>query len=163
MKTTFFILFALFCFGSAKSQSVSPEVYSTSGDYFTGTNATLSWTIGESVIETYSGSNAIITQGFQQSSYSVTSIEEAPDNEYQISVYPNPASRTLTLSVGVDEMPEIISAEIIDLQGKVLFHQEIKENTTQIDLNHFASSTYFLKITGKDGKLLKSFRIQKIN
>ncbi|MCH8318269.1 MAG: hypothetical protein IIA88_07200 [Bacteroidetes bacterium] len=77
MKKTFFILFALFCFGSAKSQSLSPEVYSTSGDYFTGTNATLSWTIGESIIETFSGSNAIITQGFQQSSWSVTSIRRS--------------------------------------------------------------------------------------
>ncbi|MCH8318910.1 MAG: hypothetical protein IIA88_10535, partial [Bacteroidetes bacterium] len=40
----------LFCF-TGISQSVAPQVYATSGGHYTGTNAQLSWTIGEPVIE----------------------------------------------------------------------------------------------------------------
>lgn len=48
------------------AQSVSPEVISSSGDYFEGVNASLSWTLGEIATETYSAGNIILTQGFQQ-------------------------------------------------------------------------------------------------
>ncbi|MCD4697881.1 MAG: hypothetical protein K8S16_16775 [Bacteroidales bacterium] len=48
------------------SQSVSPEVVSSAGDYFEGANASLSWTLGEIATETYTSGNIILTQGFQQ-------------------------------------------------------------------------------------------------
>ncbi len=48
------------------AQSVSPEVISSSGDYFEGPNASLSWTLGEIATETYTAGNIILTQGFQQ-------------------------------------------------------------------------------------------------
>jgi len=48
------------------AQSVSPEVVSSAGDYFEGTNASLSWTLGEIATETYSNGTNILTQGFQQ-------------------------------------------------------------------------------------------------
>ncbi len=47
-------------------QSLSPEVISTSGDYFENTNASLSWTLGETVTETFANGNIFLTQGFQQ-------------------------------------------------------------------------------------------------
>jgi len=48
------------------AQSVSPEVISSSGDYFEGANASLSWTLGEIATETLSAGDIILTQGFQQ-------------------------------------------------------------------------------------------------
>ena len=48
------------------AQSVSPEVISSSGDYFEGPNASLSWTLGEIATETFTSGNIILTQGFQQ-------------------------------------------------------------------------------------------------
>lgn len=47
-------------------QSLNPEVISTSGDYFENSNASLSWTLGETVTETFENSNFFLTQGFQQ-------------------------------------------------------------------------------------------------
>jgi hypothetical protein len=50
--------------------SLNLEVISSAGDYFApeGSNITLSWTMGEPVIETFApqGSTVILTQGFQQ-------------------------------------------------------------------------------------------------
>jgi len=49
-----------------QAQSVSPEVVATAGDYYEGTNVSLSWTLGELATETYTNGNVILTQGFQQ-------------------------------------------------------------------------------------------------
>lgn len=49
------------------AQSVSPEVISSSGDYYQGVNASLSWTLGEIATETFTAGDVILTQGFQQS------------------------------------------------------------------------------------------------
>ncbi|MCX6271101.1 MAG: T9SS type A sorting domain-containing protein [Bacteroidetes bacterium] len=65
MKKLFTILFVLFCL-SAYCQSVSPWVTASAGGYFEGTNITQSWTLGETVIETFYGSTIVLTQGFQQ-------------------------------------------------------------------------------------------------
>ena len=49
------------------AQSIERDVVASSGDYFEGTNASLSWTLGEIATETYTAGNIILTQGFQQS------------------------------------------------------------------------------------------------
>jgi len=64
-KITFFYL-ALFISMGVFSQTLSPEVNASAGDYYTNANGSLSVTIGETVIETFIGTSAILTQGFQQ-------------------------------------------------------------------------------------------------
>ena len=59
-----FVAFLLPAFLMA--QSVSPEVVSSAGDYYEGSNGSLSWTLGEIATETYSNGTNILTQGFQQ-------------------------------------------------------------------------------------------------
>ncbi|MCF8370293.1 MAG: T9SS type A sorting domain-containing protein [Bacteroidales bacterium] len=54
-------------FFNANGQSVSPNVVAGSGDFYESANASISWTLGETVIKTLEGQNAILTQGFQQS------------------------------------------------------------------------------------------------
>mgnify|MGYP000173391043 CR=1 FL=1 len=154
------VIFLNLCF----AQSVAPEVHAASGEHFANANAMLSWTIGENLIETFSGTNAILTQGFQQSLYTITSIEEAADNNYQWSVYPNPVPGIIIIqSAAGNDISVTFSAEIIDLQGKILFHQNFEGTVFQIDISQFANSTYFLKIADTNGKSLKTFKIQKIN
>jgi hypothetical protein len=51
----------------ASGQTLSPTVISTAGDYYTGTAATLSVTIGEPVVETYTSGSNVLSTGFQQS------------------------------------------------------------------------------------------------
>jgi len=50
------------CFFNAKAQ----QVIASSGGYFESENLSLSWTLGEPVIETFSNGDLILTQGFQQ-------------------------------------------------------------------------------------------------
>ncbi|MBT3209063.1 MAG: T9SS type A sorting domain-containing protein [Bacteroidetes bacterium] len=48
------------------SVGFSQEIISTSGDYFENPEISLSWTIGEVAVETFSGYNFFLSQGFQQ-------------------------------------------------------------------------------------------------
>jgi len=48
------------------AQTLSPVVVASSGSYYEGTNASLSWTLGEIATETYSSGDVNLTQGFQQ-------------------------------------------------------------------------------------------------
>ena len=73
MKKVIFTISAVFIYLFSFSQTpVNLEVISSAGDYFAppGSNVTLSWTLGEPVIETFApnGSTVVLTQGFQQPS-----------------------------------------------------------------------------------------------
>ncbi|MBW8051860.1 MAG: T9SS type A sorting domain-containing protein [Cytophagales bacterium] len=154
----------LFCF-TGISQSVSPEVYATSGDHYTGTNAQLSWTIGEPVIETVSNTNNIITQGFHQTNYDITSIKENPDLGFNISVFPNPISNTLQININGDVDNSNLKIELTDITGKILTNEKIAGTviTYQLNMREYATGSYFLKITTEKGKLINSYKIQKVN
>src|ERR1019366_834874 len=114
------------------SQTLSPDVLTTSGDYFTNANNSLSWTIGECITETYSSSNNILTQGFQQSKYTITSVEEITKGPI-ITVYPNPASAFINIRTESTELRKM-KAELFDVSGK-LIHSESFQNNIQLNIS----------------------------
>ena len=81
------------------AQSTSPEVIGSSGEHYSGTNAQLSWTIGETVNEAYSAVNNQLTQGFHQTNLTTVGMEDL-NEDIQFSVYPNPVAEQLTLESG---------------------------------------------------------------
>ena len=161
MKKFFLITLCLFFIIKGFTQDLNPEVIATSGEYFSGANGSLSWTIGEPVTETFSGVNAILTQGFQQNTYIIVAIESMQDDDFQISVYPNPANDLINIHLNVKS--DVI-IELFDIQGKKLFIEKVEANTTlkQLNLNNFAIGSYILRITGTNGNLLKSYKIEKM-
>ena len=162
MKKIIFITLCLFFIIKDFTQDLNPEVIATSGEYFSGANGSLSWTIGEPVTETFSGVNAILTQGFQQNTYIIVAIESMQDNNFQISVYPNPASDLINIHLNVKS--DVI-IELMDIQGKKLSCEKVEANRTlkQLNLNNFAIGSYILRITDTNGNLLKSYKIEKIS
>lgn len=48
------------------AQTTSPQVVTSSGGYYEGTSASISWTMGELATETYTTDGITLTQGFQQ-------------------------------------------------------------------------------------------------
>jgi hypothetical protein len=155
-----------FLFFIAKGQSITPEVIATAGDYFVGSNATLSWTLGEVITETVSNGNYTLTQGFQQPHYNITSIPDDPniknDPLAEINIYPNPVSDQLNISFK-DVKQDNVTITLFDLNGKVLI-SDITENTTavkQLNMTYVAKGNYIIRFATKDGKFLKSFKVVK--
>jgi Secretion system C-terminal sorting domain len=163
MKRLIMTIIGFFFLFSAISQSVLPETFSTSGDHFTGTNAGLSFTIGEPIIETISNTTNILTQGFQQTNYTITSLKEFPDFGDQILVFPNPVSNTLQVCIDGELENSNLNMELIDDTGKILITDTFSKTDLSYLLNmrEYPRGNYFLRITNKKEGLVNSYKIQK--
>jgi len=163
MKKIIIFTIGILCMLSVSGQQLCPEVISSAGDYFKGSEATLSWTIGETVIETFTGTNCILTQGFQQPFISVTGIKKLEDKNLKIKVFPNPASDFLNVRFIATEKIDLI-IELIDLNGKVLLNEKVVTDQLikQINLKYVKPGSYFLRIRTANGKILEIYKIQKI-
>ncbi len=164
MKKIALFLFACMVFGYTFSQSETLEVNPAAGDEFTAEGITLSWTIGEGVIETFSNNEMVLTQGFQQPTLKVTLIDESVEGDFHFDVYPNPTRDFLTISFSSEN--EInCSTQLFDMSGKLLYSKNIKgkELTENIDLTKYSSNIYILRIIDTNGKLKRTYKIQKIH
>ena len=88
------VLFAAICFigtlAYGQNDTISRQVIATAGGDTTVNGVSVSWTLGEVAIETIANedSTVILTQGFQQGEYVITSIGEPFSNEFEINIYP---------------------------------------------------------------------------
>ncbi|MCF8366769.1 MAG: hypothetical protein K9H16_13355, partial [Bacteroidales bacterium] len=82
----------LACFSQVKAQ----QVIASSGGYFENENLSLSFTIGEPVIETFTGTDFILTQGFQQPySFYLQQILNIPAGWSGVSTYLDPLNKSV--------------------------------------------------------------------
>lgn len=71
-----------------------------------------------------------------------------PDWEYNVSIYPNPATTTLNLtSTGISDF----ELSILDITGKVIKTEKISDQTFTIDISDLASGMYMLRLVSTDG------------
>jgi PKD repeat protein len=85
-------------------------------------------------------------------------IEEFAKNSFQL--YPNPASKTLTLDF--KELVNEKSIEVYDEFGKLLLVQKTTETTLQIPIHDLANGIYFIKIVLDDKHIsTKKFVVDK--
>ncbi len=144
MKNYLFLILVLTASVSVKAQQL--EVVAASGDFYKNSSGSLSWTLGEAAIETLSESNYILTQGFQQSKITVTSVNELPGLDFTISVFPNPASDFLTVKVEKNDGFTGLMYHLYDINGKLLLLKQPEGNETTISLSNFNPSIYFLEV-----------------
>ncbi|MBI5219963.1 MAG: T9SS type A sorting domain-containing protein [Bacteroidia bacterium] len=160
MKKITIIIIGLLSYHVAFCQSLAPEVISSSGNYFENGTVSLSWTLGEPVIETDSAGGHILTQGFQQSRYDIVVVENIEEN-LNISLYPNPTSQLLNLDWEIPGNAAVL-IELIDMQGKKLIDKSYMENKSkkQLNLSNYPAADYFVRISSGN-KLVKTFKVTK--
>jgi hypothetical protein len=76
---------------------------------------------------------------------------ETEPTEGNITLYPNPATTTLTI-VGISN---ITKAEIYDISGKLLLSKQL--NTNQLDISTLAKGLYFIKLSTAEGSVVRKF------
>lgn len=159
-KKLLFFLGLLFC-SLGYSQSVSPEVTASAGDHFAGTNAQLSWTIGETMIETYVNGSNQLTQGFHQTNLVITALEDLAEN-FQVKIFPNPT--TDVLNIEWSEISDPLTLTLYDATGKQLLGQNTLGQTVTktLDLTAYSAGSYLLHLSNPDGRTIKTFKILKI-
>ena len=138
------------------------ETIPASGGEASGSGGSVSYTIGQLVYSTITGTNDnSIAQGVQQP-YEisiVSGIAEADEINLKILAYPNPVTDFLILKVNdVTQMQYI--AFLYDINGRLLKNIKITDYKTQIEVNDLTPSIYFLKVFNND-KEVKVFKIIK--
>jgi len=166
MKKT--LLFSILIMASCCiwAQPATQTVVASSGNSFTANGVTLEWTLGEVAIETLTGSNATLTQGFHQGNLTITAIEPSLVQGFDISVYPNPVSDILFVkTIAVDQViAEKMLIRLFDQQGKLLVEQPWQDAmvTEEISLSTFSKSVYYLVVLNTSGAKLKTFIVEKV-
>lgn len=143
------------------SSVTAQEAVLTAGGNATGTGGSSSYSIGQMSYLSHSGTTDYVVEGVQQpyEISTVTAIEEAKDINLTFIAFPNPTSDYLSLEVRNTELTDL-HFQMYDISGKLLQSEKITDNQTNINMNHLATSIYFVKIIQKN-KEIKSFKIIK--
>jgi len=146
MKKLLLILLCLPMIGFG--QVTTPSVVSSSGDSYSNGSVIMDYTLGEIVVETYSNSTTILTQGFHQGVLKVTT--GVVNIDIKTKVYPNP-----TTSFLIVELEKNVNADILvyDINGKIVIKDKLNdEQKKQLDFSFLTQGNYFLHINISDKK-----------
>ena len=138
------------------------ETISSTGGEASGDGGSVSYTIGQLVYSTLTGTNNnSIFQGVQLPfEISVVSgISEADEINLEVLVYPNPATDFVILKID-DVAEDQYMAFMYNINGRLIKNIEITDSETQIVMHDLISSIYFIKVI-KDEKEVKVFKIIK--
>jgi hypothetical protein len=158
--TRFFLCFLLlnfFCIAVLQSQSA----ISTAGGNASGTGGSASFTVGQILYTTNTGTSGSVAQGVQQP-YElsvITAIKNTQDIYLECSVYPNPTRGIVKLITKSDDF-EDLRFQLYDQAGMLLQNKKVESEETEISLDSFLPAVYFLKVLSA-GKLIKTFKIIK--
>ena len=120
----------------------------------------MSWTLGEPITSTLTNSSAQLTQGFQQSTISLVGISDY-DFSYSVEAFPNPTVNVVQIKLS-DNVSEG-SLNIIGPTGRIVYKQDIVEPEFLLDFAPYRQGIYLLNLMDKNGTLLHTVRLQKIN
>lgn len=135
------------CFGN----SVSPAVMNVpiNVDTFSFNIGSLDSSDNIVFAVSYGGTDSLLC--YNNGSNSIQDIEEKAD----ITVYPNPAHGSINLVA----KKEMLSVEIISIEGKIIFKREPTNYSIMIDISQQPNGIYFYRVKLKDhmvtGKIIK--------
>ena len=136
-----FVLLLSICYLGAYGQP--HDLVSASGASFKNNTGSLSFSIGELAITTYTSSSSVLTQGFHQTRLR-TGVPVVAIPAIQMSVYPNPVKDLLSLQV---DQPEGFDYLLYDTRGVLFDRGQILGERTEIDFSALPPAIYILRVT----------------
>ncbi len=159
-KLSTLILISILMLTGLQAQEAIP----TTGGKASGGGGKASYTVGQTVYTTQTGTNGnTIAQGVQQpfEISVVTGIVEAKGINLGISAYPNPTTDYLTVKVENYETTNL-QYQVFDINGKLLQSVKATGMETKIETNNLVPANYFVKVLDNSTEI-KVFKIIKIN
>lgn len=145
---------------SSLAQSLTPTVVSSTGDYYVGSAATLSWTLGEVVTDTYTGTSNQLTQGFHQPDLRFSIIEDLA-TEMTLNLFPNPTNGLVSFEVKNNF--DALNVAILDPAGRIIYTSTYAaQSVLQIDLSTYANGIYYMQVTTESNQKVKTLKIEKL-
>jgi hypothetical protein len=151
----------LISFVLVQGQSVH-EVVNSSGNTATlnGSNGNLSYSVGQVGYISFTGSNGSMSSGFQQRyEISITTIPEAIKFSLEATIYPNPTTDVLVLSL--QQLDKIYNYQIMDFSGKQISTGKLNTPQTQLNFSKYSAGSYYIKIFLSNNQIIKTFKVIK--
>ena len=154
-------LIATLLYGLGLTGLQAQEAFTVTGGNASGSEGTVSYSVGQVFYSTNTGTNGSTAQGVQQP-YGiavVTELEEAKGITLHCTVYPNPVIDMLILRIE-GKLQTQYSMSLFSINGELLENKKINSIETTLDMKNLVPATYILKVTDSK-KELKTFKIIK--
>jgi hypothetical protein len=155
------LLFLIFCpiIEIGMGQTLCPQVYSSGGSTGQIDNSYLSWTIGECVIQTIQNSSSYLTQGFQQTKMTINEFINEKNDEYSITISPNPNKGSFVIETDILLLGQDITFRLTDINSIEVMADKLTNVRTEVDISQYNANTYILTLYNKENTVLRSYKI----
>ena len=129
-------------FSSAKAQN---SINASGGKAF-GTGGTQSYSIGQLVYSSTSGTGNSMQEGVQQAYIisTVTAIDDKMGIDLAIVAYPNPVKDFLKLNVKTSlYKTSTLRCQVCDVNGKTIFTKKFSNTDLMLNMSELLSATYY--------------------
>jgi hypothetical protein len=151
------VLFLL-SLSESTGQTISQYIISPAGNFSENAQVSISWTIGETVTETYANSDLMLSQGFHQNFGITKSSSLSNTISMDVRIYPNPTEENLFIFFG-NTINEDSFIELYDLKGQKYYTEKIEKGQYILDMGSYATGTYIIRIVTPKG--YQTFKIVK--
>ncbi len=129
------------------------------GGKATGSSGSVTYSVGQIAYKNFGNATGSVAQGVLQTTVVITDLDEALNKEISCTVYPNPTATVVNLKIENRSLKNT-TAQLYDLNGKLLFQQNVNQPQTIIEVGNLIPSTYLL-IVKEGNQELKTFKIIK--
>lgn len=145
---TFILLLCTFTGGRLQSQAPEPSVISAGGGFQKSGQVSISYTIGDLSVNSYSTANLSLTEGFQQPGSGIPDEIKDESVEVEFRTWPNPAVRELNM-IFDPEWKDDILVEVYDVLGRIHIRKKYESpgngETYRLDVSMLGNGLYILK------------------
>lgn len=152
------LLFALLFTQVQAQNELHCSVLANAGNAHEANGLRLEWTLGETVVETFSDAGLTLHQGFHQACKIIVSTHETAQLDFDIQAFPNPVEKLLVIEI---EKPQRLLFRLLSVDGRVVNTQITEGVSGQLDVGDLSSGLYFLQALDAQGTQLKTFKIIK--
>lgn len=162
MKRHITILLTYILSSGLYAQNITPQVLSSAGNKFQNSSMSIEWTLGELSINTIKGTNGIITQGFHQPKYIITTVNELKTVIGDVHVYPNPTADLIQMKMAFEKV-QTVQVLLFDMNGKKIWNNKFygRQILESASLKNLPNGSYFLNFIIEENKSTQSFKILK--
>jgi hypothetical protein len=154
-KITFIVTFLVGLHAGASAQSA----VDASGGDATGSGGSASYSVGQVVYTQVTGTGGSSNQGVQQPYEFFTGIDENSNINLSMTVFPNPTSSVVNLSV-INQSFDKLIYQLFDAAGKLIHQERIQDEITEVPMQSLAPGNYFIHVLN-GGSAVKTFKVLK--
>ncbi len=117
----------------------------STGGNATGTNGSVSFTVGQIDYSNSEGTNGSTNEGVQQPFEFFNPDASLEELDWNAQLFPNPTNDQVVLSI--ETVPENARYQLVDSKGKVISEGSVNSTETLIDMRELPTTVYHLQLT----------------